>query len=404
MSMGGPSALGTLLIQRLDATLGIHTSQQTNLASGARPDAVSQAVKAERAQALHNTLIQHPRRAIELAQPNSSSIRGQSAQSRQENSLGPARPIADISSTASAPTTLGRTARLILALLDRYPGSAPPLQGRQALLSSLSEASPQSMSNRFGLGLKPPLSEATPTTGRGGEPAYGLPAGSAGKPSLQTPLHAAPSRVSAPEPNPVYSRPSQAPAAASLASHFAQALQHTLQHSGLFYESHLEQFIAGRYNQHELKLEPQNRALALTTEPSSPANDGDLRQPDSSALLVRQQLETLGNQTVTWQGQAWPECDMQWEIKRHPEHEPNPSPEAEHWSSQLILQLPKLGEVRIKLQLNQRQLLIDLHTQEHVDYLQRHAPELRQRLNASELVLSQLNIHTPPTEPSEAAS
>src|SRR5699024_11450031 len=40
MSTGGPSQLGTILIQRLDSLLGITQSEQVNLASGARSDAV----------------------------------------------------------------------------------------------------------------------------------------------------------------------------------------------------------------------------------------------------------------------------------------------------------------------------------------------------------------------------
>ncbi len=40
MSIGAPSNLGTLLVQRLDAVLGTTLGQQANIASGAGPQAV----------------------------------------------------------------------------------------------------------------------------------------------------------------------------------------------------------------------------------------------------------------------------------------------------------------------------------------------------------------------------
>src|SRR5690606_36053017 len=42
MSVSGPSPLGTSMVQRVEAALGVTLSQQANLATGARPDAVTQ--------------------------------------------------------------------------------------------------------------------------------------------------------------------------------------------------------------------------------------------------------------------------------------------------------------------------------------------------------------------------
>ncbi|KDB92178.1 molybdopterin-dependent oxidoreductase, partial [Bordetella bronchiseptica] len=44
----GPPALGSILVQRLDAVLGTTMSAQSNLVSGARPDAVAQPGEAAR--------------------------------------------------------------------------------------------------------------------------------------------------------------------------------------------------------------------------------------------------------------------------------------------------------------------------------------------------------------------
>src|SRR3546814_4069611 len=67
MSIGGPSPLGTLLVQRLDAVLGVTLSQQANLVTGARPDAVAQAANAERAEGTSNETLRHPRDVVDRA-------------------------------------------------------------------------------------------------------------------------------------------------------------------------------------------------------------------------------------------------------------------------------------------------------------------------------------------------
>lgn len=67
MSVGGPSPLGTLLVQRLDAALGTTLSQQANLVTGARPDAVTQPANPERADAARTETQRHPREVVERA-------------------------------------------------------------------------------------------------------------------------------------------------------------------------------------------------------------------------------------------------------------------------------------------------------------------------------------------------
>src|SRR3546814_18705261 len=67
MSIGGPSPLGTLLVQRLDAVLGVTLSQQATLVTGARPDAVAQAANAERAEGARNETLRHPRDVVDRA-------------------------------------------------------------------------------------------------------------------------------------------------------------------------------------------------------------------------------------------------------------------------------------------------------------------------------------------------
>src|SRR3546814_4361447 len=116
MSIGAPSALGTLLVQRLDAVLGTTLSQQTNIISGARPDAISQPADANPAQAAQNELIRHPRETVDR---NTAQIEQGARHSIEKSSSG-MRPStdsaahhADTGGTPSAPTRLGFAARTI---------------------------------------------------------------------------------------------------------------------------------------------------------------------------------------------------------------------------------------------------------------------------------------------------
>src|SRR5690606_18868111 len=53
---------------------------------------------------------------------------------RQRPVIRPERPTTDTQTTPSAPTTLGRAAKTILALLALFPDQAPPARGRTPLI------------------------------------------------------------------------------------------------------------------------------------------------------------------------------------------------------------------------------------------------------------------------------
>ena len=140
MSLGGPSALGTLLISRLDAALGVTLSQQTNLAAGARPDAVSQTTPSERVNPIDGAAQRHPQKNIDrlLAQtrPPDKSPSSLQRKTRHPGALPAAgqldgrttrasarQPLPSATATASAPTSLGTAAQIILALLGLAAGA-----------------------------------------------------------------------------------------------------------------------------------------------------------------------------------------------------------------------------------------------------------------------------------------
>ncbi|EHK63407.1 hypothetical protein KYC_25223, partial [Achromobacter arsenitoxydans SY8] len=133
----GPAALGNVLVQRLDAVLGTTMSAaNANQISGARPDAVSQPGSPEKAGPSDGST-RDSRQGIQT---------GGARGDRQNTVVDPktaaalalaARGLVTSSdTTASAPTTLGTTARTILALLAQFPEAAPPVQGRAPLWSA----------------------------------------------------------------------------------------------------------------------------------------------------------------------------------------------------------------------------------------------------------------------------
>lgn len=128
--------------------------------------------------------------------------------------------------------------------------------------------------------------------------------------------------------------------------------------------------------------------------------------PDT-APLVRQQLETLANSQFTWQGEAWPGAEMEWEVQDESGRQ-----EAERqnaWSSRLRLQLPGLGEVEARLSLVDGQVVMRLTAPESADSLRTHAAVLQESMARAGLTLSDLAIAStdsskqtsghPPTEP-----
>jgi flagellar hook-length control protein FliK len=148
-------------------------------------------------------------------------------------------------------------------------------------------------------------------------------------------------------------------------------LHNALSHSGLFYESHQAQWIAGMRSIPQLMQEPQNQ---LATRPVSTVNLGDpvsanITQnitPNSAPVipqhlqnLVQQQLHTLENRQVLWQGLAWQGQEMRWEVREEsPRRHANGEQEGQ-WITELNLDLPRLGNVSAKLSFNGNAVSID---------------------------------------------
>ena len=219
---------------------------------------------------------------------------------------------------------------------------------------------------------------------------------------------------------PLFSTPAGSPAAAllshpGLAATFEAALANLFDTSGLFYESHLAQWVAGERPQEALMAEPQARmqppapeaeqgkakagdgktagsgaarpsqAAALAPEaqmdrlerlqekswvqslvdkaasrlsggtalPQQEAKPASVVDADA-AQIIRMQLDTLEQRKVVWQGEFWPGQKLEWEVEdRTPrkQHTANVPAEEKSWQSVLRVNLPLLGQVTATVRL-----------------------------------------------------
>lgn len=152
----------------------------------------------------------------------------------------------------------------------------------------------------------------------------------------------------------------------------AGKLHESLSQSGLFYEAHQAQWIAGSRSTAQLLQEPQNlltdpvkTALASITNSASPTAsqpDNVLGIPNQIQPLVQQQLHALETRQVLWQGQVWPNQNMDWEIHEETPRSSTTSYEEAggQWATQIRLDLPNLGEVAAMLRFGSQGLSLTL--------------------------------------------
>lgn len=169
----------------------------------------------------------------------------------------------------------------------------------------------------------------------------------------------------------------------------APLLRQALSQSGLFYESHQSQWLAGKVSTEALLREPQGQhpaqrsasapgnetAAAPRVSPSLMANSGNapnaasaearaeraseaaqqLRVPVVAERLmpvVHQQLDAMASQQYVLLGHAWPGQRFEWEVD-DPQGEGREDAQADEqaWNSTLRLVMPRLGELEARLHL-----------------------------------------------------
>lgn len=139
---------------------------------------------------------------------------------------------------------------------------------------------------------------------------------------------------------------------------FAQALKSIITMTGLFYESHIAEVMTGRLAPGEVIQDPKNQ------------------QPELIPRITTQQLTILDDHKFVWQGQVWQGQHMDWSVhfldhglvgsdhKIEDEAEQNSSVnEATLFVvNEIKLTLPKLGLIDIKINIYQKQVSVNLYT------------------------------------------
>lgn len=210
--------------------------------------------------------------------------------------------------------------------------------------------------------------------------------------------------------------PGAAPLAASgaavLAAPLETVLKSSLELSGLFYESHVGQWANGARPLALLQREPQMQAARV----NAPGDTSELRvyqgNPDATPAgsaagmeldagrLIRLQLDTLEQRSVTWQGELFPGQPMQWEVREESHGESgSPLPPAERaWQSVVRFELPTLGTVAATLQLQGGHLQVKVRAGDagSVRALRDGGGELAAALEAAGLPLDLMTVSHEP--------
>ena len=195
-----------------------------------------------------------------------------------------------------------------------------------------------------------------------------------------------------------------APAPTADTRQIADGLQHAIDKSGMFYESHLAEWADGERPLAELKGEPQMATGRAALEAVRPGVAPD----PATAQLISQQLTTQEQGRVSWQGQLWPGQAMQWEIERDaPDAQGSsggndgaPAP----WRSQLTLRFAALGDMQASIVMagDQVHIRVQAGTDGAGELLRASAARLQAALDAAGTPLSTLAILDPAPVPSQA--
>lgn len=176
------------------------------------------------------------------------------------------------------------------------------------------------------------------------------------------------------------------------------ALQHAVGKSGVFYEAHQKAWAEGRMPLERLHEEPQaklGQALQQALESPRPREQAE---PLTAGLgnLLQRQLDTLEQRSFVFNGLAWPNQTVEWQISREDveEREGDGSMEAVPWSTRLSLQLPQLGGLtaRLRVQGGQVQVLLDTERPDVARLVDEHRQRLVANMEAAGLTLTQLRV------------
>lgn len=161
---------------------------------------------------------------------------------------------------------------------------------------------------------------------------------------------------------PLLTEISPLPSGTQLARHLETQLRQNISNSGLFYESHVVDWVIGKKTKDQLQNEPQAQ-IALNLE-NSLLTDSENQQHTNLAQIIHQQLGVLEHQKLSWSGQLATEIPMQWTIEESPPDSHSPlaqnSVDSQRWHSYLRVELPNLGIVAVQINLDSGKFQLDM--------------------------------------------
>jgi hypothetical protein len=202
-------------------------------------------------------------------------------------------------------------------------------------------------------------------------------------------------------PDPLLSQPPALP------TELALALRTALVRSGLFYESHLANWVVGQDTLEGLMQEPQNRlpaeaartAAALVVLNTEGAAES--RPANPAHTLLSQQLQVLESPHFVWRGELWPGQMLEWHVRQetgsrmdNPATTPADEDQA-GWESHLKLTLPQLGTLNVHIRLDTHQafsIKLVAEQSEVAPLLQENQPQLVRQLASAGCTLNTVTV------------
>ena len=185
------------------------------------------------------------------------------------------------------------------------------------------------------------------------------------------------------------------------AAGLAQALKRSVSDSGLFYESHQADWVAGQRSLAALRQEPQGQlpspAAHAYSKDALTAQQSVRTEPVNPQVtdLVQKQLEVLDMRQVVWHGEVWPGQHMDWQIQEDGRRgDGSDTEEMASWSSHLKLEFPALGDIQATLKLTAGQLNLALKVAQgdSARLLAQDQQQLLDRLAAAGLTVSGMQV------------
>jgi hypothetical protein len=238
-----------------------------------------------------------------------------------------------------------------------------------------------------------PASGATPNSGPALSQSANLTLSTTGS-LINNLLQAQPQGV----PTPIAARATALPGPPTMPTpQIAGALHDSVAFSGIFYESHVTEWVDGKRDLATLQREPQAQIAAKAAD-----NATLLTRPDAAATdigkIVNMQLNTLDQARIAWQGEVWPGQHMEWEIARDDSDRQNAQEEGREavpsWQSVVRFNFEHLGSVAASIRLvgDQIHMQIRADNETATAALRSHGGELADSMAAAGSSLDSLIV------------